>query len=88
LDKQLISLVLSAVGGVFLAIGLWSQALLLLQRNGAKWGILLKYLGVLIFLGTLWFYPAGVILDAVVFFLATGGSLLLAGLRRKLKRYS
>jgi hypothetical protein len=79
---------ISLAAGVFLAMGLWAQAQLVLQKKAAKFAIGLKYLGLLLFLGALWFYPPGVILDTMVFFLAVIGSLLLGGFRRKFKRYS
>jgi hypothetical protein len=83
LDKELISLIVSGAAGVFVAIGLWGQASVILHKKSAWFCIVLKYVGIISFLGGLWIFPSGVILDGVVFFLMTVGSLLLAWLRRK-----
>lgn len=79
----MISICLSPIAGFLLASGLWAQAALLLRKKKAVRVLFLKYSGVILFLVSLWIYPAGLILDTVLFFSAAIGSLIVGSVFKK-----
>ncbi len=83
ISKLTISLIISILSGLGVAVGLWSQAKGSLGGKRAVYWIILKYLGILVFFGVLLYFPPGLILDAILFVFTISGSLLLAAVRRK-----